>query len=85
MCTFHTPTVQQYLGRSVGDVVTISIRQENQFWRGTKPDAAKANFDPREVASPIPEDLFLVEAAIAVGVLEDRYAVLLIRFAVRIG
>ena len=79
------PAVEQYLRRAVGPVVAIRVGDEQQVRGGADPDAAEADLQAADEIEALGEDRPLVEAAVAVGVLEDQDPVLARSSATRTG
>src|SRR5262245_3671928 len=67
------PAIKQDLWRA-GRLVGFP-RHEEQVRRGADPDAAKADFQAANEIETVHEHGFLVEAAVAVGVLKDQNAI----------
>ncbi len=73
------PAVELDDRRSVGPVVAVAVGEEEQVGRRADPDAAGPQLDAGVVRPLVVEDGAAVEAAVAVGVLEDQDAVLAVR------
>ena len=83
------PSVEHHFGLTIGNVVTVAIRNEKQFWRGQHPRTAKAQGHTRRLLSFVPKNGSLVEMAVVVRVFQDDNAIAQIiieaRFIVSVG
>jgi hypothetical protein len=66
------PAVEHGDGVAVRNVVAVRVGDEDHAGRRAAPDAAVSGEDAGEILGAVPEDLSLVENAVAVGVLEDE-------------
>ena len=73
------PAVELDDRRAVGPVVAVAVGEEQQVRRGADPDPAEPQLDAGEVGALVVKDGPAVEAAVAVGVLEDQDAILAAR------
>ena len=70
------PAVEHHLRRAARPVRRLVERDEEQVRRGADPHAAEPDLDAADEVQVLDEHLPPVEAAVAVGVLEDQNAVL---------
>ena len=68
---FYLAQTHRDLGRTIGPVVLISVRDEKEIGRGRDPDAAKTHFQAGDVGNLVTEDLAGIKVATAVLVLKD--------------
>ena len=69
------PAVELDDRRAVGPVVAVAVGDEDQVGRGADPDPAEPQRDAGVVGPSVGKDGPAIEAAVAVGVLEDQDAI----------
>ena len=79
MLGFGIPAVELDNRLTVGPVIAVAIRDEEQVGRRADPDAAEAELDPGEVGPLVEKDRPPIEPAVVVGVFKDQDAVLALR------
>ena len=71
-------SVEHNLRRTIGNVVAVSVGNEQQVRQTDGPDAAVADFDTGQLAGRVPEDGPFIMLAISICVFQDHDAVALI-------
>src|SRR4030095_5591189 len=72
VCVLIAKAIQESLGKPVGNIVVIAIRNKEQLWRRSNPDAATPNFQPTDEVETIGEFLASLDSPIPIAVLEDH-------------
>src|ERR1044071_4981411 len=62
-------------GRSVGNIVAVFVRNEEQVWSGSDPDASKADGYSAEAIALVEENFSLIESAIPILICENENAI----------
>ena len=71
MAVLHAPAVEKNFGFGVGNVVAISVGNENEIWGGAEVDPAVSDGNAGGEGDLVVEEFFGVEDAIAIGVLKN--------------
>ena len=65
-------TIENNFGRSVGDVITVAVGNEQELRRAEQPDASKTKFHAAEPLNVVGKNRPLVGTAVPVGVFENQ-------------
>lgn len=71
VAVLHAPAVEKNFGFGVGNVVAISVGNENEIWGSAEVDPAVSDGNAGGEGDLVVEEFFGVEDAIAIGVLKN--------------
>ena len=79
MPVMDSPTIEQNLVRTIGNVITIGIGNKDKLWWHADVDPTHAYGDAGTESKVFGKSLFLVEDAVPIDVFENLYAIPLVR------